>query len=106
MLSTSHAQQEREKPAPHIPFLLLSSDFYDKFWWNFIKAALNILRVQVTSLVTSLSHTHRHTPTRRGDQQSQEEGVWVLSLSGCYQYGVVARRICRAMEKQGSCATP
>lgn len=35
-----------------------------------------------TSLVTSLSHTHthRHTPTRRGDQQSQEEGVWVQSL--------------------------
>lgn len=88
---------------------LLSGDFSDKFrWqWNFIKAALNILMVQVTSLVTSHTHTHTltHCPTHRGDQQSQDEGVWVVGLSGCYQYGVVARRICRAMEKQGSWAT-
>lgn len=87
------------------------------FSGTFIKTALSIPGVQVASLAAMYIHvpTHTHMCTLTlahtapspagGTSRAQDERVWMVGLAGGYQYGVVARRICRAMEKQGSCAT-
>lgn len=93
--------------------MCLSGDFPAQFQQHgdFIKAALSILGGQVASLAMYHVHTHTCTLTHappgpaRETSRMRDEGVWMVGLAGRYQYGVVARRICRAMEKQGSCAT-